>query len=91
MTSFYYAPTLTRGNWFRTNQPEYDSDDQAGDTVTSRCVLPMRNIWHFTGSNRPMFVTLVWCSKTQNYRRDRDIGCQSLVRCDFQNLPTILA
>ena len=38
MTSFYYASTLTHGNWFQTNQPEHESDDCAGDTVTSVCV-----------------------------------------------------
>ena len=35
MTSFNYAITPTRGNWFQTNQPEHDeSDDRAGNTVT---------------------------------------------------------
>ena len=38
MTSFYYASTPTRGNWFQTNQPEHELDDRAGDTVTSVCV-----------------------------------------------------
>ena len=38
MTSFYYASTQTRDNWFQTNQPEQESDDRAGDTVTSVCV-----------------------------------------------------
>ena len=35
MTSFYYVSTTTRSNWFQTNQPEHESDDRAGDTVTS--------------------------------------------------------
>ena len=38
MTSFYYASTPTRGNWFQTNQLEHESDDRAGDTVTFVCV-----------------------------------------------------
>ena len=28
----------TRGSWFQTNQPENESDDHAGDQVTSVCV-----------------------------------------------------
>ena len=39
MTSFYYAFTPTRGNWFQTNQPEPESGDRAGDTVTPLCVI----------------------------------------------------
>ena len=35
MMSFYYASKPTRGNWFQTNQPEHESDDRSGDTVTS--------------------------------------------------------
>ena len=39
MTSFYNASSIpARGNWFQTNQPEYESDDCAGDTVISVCV-----------------------------------------------------
>ena len=49
MTSCYYASTPTRGSWFQTNQPEHESDDRAGDTVTSVCVLPMRKIRHCSG------------------------------------------
>ena len=51
MTSFYYASTPIRGNWFQANQPEHESDDHAGDTVTSVCVTNekdmalQRQIW----------------------------------------------
>ena len=38
MTSCYYAPTPTRDSWFQTNQPEHESDDRAGNLVTSMCV-----------------------------------------------------
>ena len=38
MTSFYYASQTARENWFQTNQPEHESDDHVGDTVTSVCV-----------------------------------------------------
>ena len=44
MMSIYYASTPTRGNWFQTNQPEHESDDRAGDTVTSVCVTNEREI-----------------------------------------------
>ena len=37
MTSFYCASTPTRGNWFQINQPEHQTDDPAGDPVTSVC------------------------------------------------------
>ena len=40
ITLFYSASTTTRGNWFQTNPPEHESNDRAGDTVTS--VLPMK-------------------------------------------------
>ena len=64
MTSFYYASTSTRGNWFQTNQPEHESDDCAGDTATSGCVTNDKN-WHFSGKFDLTFVTLLWCSKTK--------------------------
>ena len=35
MTSFDYAVTPTCGNWFQTNQPEHESDDRLGNTLTS--------------------------------------------------------
>ena len=38
MMSFYCASTPTRGHWFQTNQLEHESDDPAGNTVTSVCV-----------------------------------------------------
>ena len=40
---------LTRGNWFQTNPLEHESDDRAGNTVSSVCVLPMVKILHFSG------------------------------------------
>ena len=52
------APAYTLVQWWRhfvtlsypqTNQPEHESDDRTGDTVTSVYVLPMRKIWHFSG------------------------------------------
>ena len=36
MTS-YYDSTPTRGIWFQTSQPEHESDDRTGDTVTYVC------------------------------------------------------
>ena len=90
MTSFYYASTSTRGNWFQTNQPEHDSDDRTGDVVYF-CVLPLKMIWHFTGKF-DQHLSLYYGAVNQNYRRDRDIGsCEGLVRYDLQNLLTILA
>ena len=44
MTSLYNASTPTRGNWFQTNQPERESGDRAGDTVTSVCVINEKNM-----------------------------------------------
>ena len=44
ITSFYYASTPTRDNCFQTNQPEHESDDRAGDTVTSVCVTNEKDI-----------------------------------------------
>ena len=38
MTSFYYAFKPTRDNLFQTNQPEHESDNRAGDMVSSVCV-----------------------------------------------------
>ena len=35
MTSFNYASTPKRNSWFQTNQPKYELDDCAGDTITS--------------------------------------------------------
>ena len=44
MTSFYYAIMPSRGNWFQTNKPDHESEDQL-----LLCVLPIRNIRHFSG------------------------------------------
>ena len=41
MSSFYYASTPARGNWFQPKQSDHESDDHAGDTITSLCILPM--------------------------------------------------
>ena len=47
-----------------TNQPEHESDDRSGDTVTSVCVtdkkdtILQRQIWS-------TFVTVLWCSRTK--------------------------
>ena len=84
MTLFYYAVASTRGNWFQTNQPEHESDDRAGDTGTSVCVLPMRKILHFSGK----FEQHLWYSKTEI---TDGTGILVLVRYDFQNLLTFLA
>ena len=64
MTSCYPGSTSTRGSWFQTNQPEYESDDRAGDPVTPVCITNekdtalQRQIWS-------TFVTGLWCSKTE--------------------------
>ena len=85
MTSFYYGSIPTHGNWFQTNQPEHGWDDHAGDPVTSVCVTNEKDMalqWQIWST----FVTVLWCRKKWNYRRDWDIGS-----CDFQDLLTILA
>ena len=52
----------------------------------------MKKTRHCNGKIWPTFVTVLWRSKTEITRRDRDIGSsKSLVRYDFQNLLTILA
>ena len=38
MMLFDFAITATSANWFQTNQPEHESDDRTGYTVTSVCV-----------------------------------------------------
>ena len=38
MMSYHNASTPTSGSWLQTNQPEHESDDCGGDTVTSVCV-----------------------------------------------------
>ena len=63
MTSFYYASTPTRDNWFQTNQSEHELDDLAGDPVTSVCVLRMRKMQHCRRQIWSTFVTV--CSKTK--------------------------
>ena len=64
MTSFnYYTITPTHGNCFQTNQPEHESDDHAGNTITSVC-----NHWERYGTsaaNWSTFVNVLWSSKTK--------------------------
>ena len=69
MTSFYYASKPLRGNWFHTNQPEHESDDRAGDTVTSVCVTNEKDI-ALQQHSWSTFVTELWCSKTNILNRE---------------------
>ena len=39
MMSFNHVMIPTRGNWFQTNPLEHESDDRAGNTVSSVCVI----------------------------------------------------
>ena len=39
MTSFDHVMISTRNNWFQTNPMEHESDDHAGNTVSSVCVI----------------------------------------------------
>ena len=66
MLSFIPIP----GNWFQTNQPDNESDDR----TLFLYVLPMTKMWCFSGKIWSTFVTVLWFSKTQNNRQDRDIG-----------------
>ena len=40
----FYASNLTHRNRFQTNQPEHESDDRAGDTVTPVCVTNKKDM-----------------------------------------------
>ena len=86
MMSFHYASTLTRGNWFQTNQPEQELDDRAGDTVISVYVT-------IESGKFDQHVTASWCSKTKIIAGPRILvlAHKSLVRYVFQNLLTISA
>ena len=45
MTSYDCVMIPTRGNWFQTNPQEHESDDRAGNTVSSVCIhVPLVNI-----------------------------------------------
>ena len=56
MTSFDYAVTPTCGNWFHTNQPEHESDDRLGNTLTSEEDMALQRQF------LSIFVTLLWFS-----------------------------
>ena len=64
MTSFYYASTPTRGNCFQTKQKDYDSDDCAGDRVTSVCVTNEKDV-AFQRQIWSTFVSVLLCIKTK--------------------------
>ena len=84
-----YAITATRGNWFQTHQPEHESDNCAGNTVTSVCVTKKED--YFSGKF-DQHLSLYRGSVNQRYRRDRDFGSyESLVRYDFLKFSTIVA
>ena len=64
MTSFENVMIPTHGNWFQTNPLEHESDDRAGNKVSSVCVTngkdmaPQLQIWS-------TFVTVFWFRKTE--------------------------
>ena len=67
MTSFDCVMIATRGNWFQTNPLEQESDDRAGNRVSSvssvcvtngKDVALQRQIWS-------TFVTVLWFHKTE--------------------------
>ena len=82
MTSFNYAITPTCGNWFQTNQPEQESDDCAGDTVTSVGVTNEEDLalqWQ-------IWSTFCRCSKTKITDRT---GTLVLVRVSWDMISKI--
>ena len=66
ITSLCNASTTTRGNWFQTNQPKHESDDRAGDTVTSVGITNEKR----NGTSAANLIIIchcivvMWCSKT---------------------------
>ena len=90
VTSFYYAITPARDNWFQTNQQNHELDD-----CPFLLALLMRNIWHISSKIWSSFVCELWFQKT-NIKQDRDIGsCEILViwfpKCVCENLGQSLA
>ena len=87
MTSFFNAIISARGNWFQSNQPDHESDDHA----LLLCVLPMRKIWHSV-AKFDQHLSMYCSSRKSKLQTGPDIGsCEkNLVRCNFQNLLTIL-
>ena len=62
--AFDHVMIPIRGNWFQTKTREHESDDRAGNTVSSVCVTNgkdmalQRQIWS-------TFVTVLWFRKTE--------------------------
>ena len=48
MMLFGHVMIPTRDNWFQTNPLEHESDNRAGNRVSSLCVTNGK-IWHFSG------------------------------------------
>ena len=69
ITSCYHVSSPTRGSWCKKTkqnkkQPEHESDDHAGDLVTSVCVTNEKD----TAQQRQIWSTsfiVLWCSKIE--------------------------
>ena len=70
------------------HQPEHESDDREGDTVTSLCVC---NQWERYGTSAQNLSLNCGAVKLELQTEPGYWFLESLVRYDFQNLPTILA
>ena len=83
MTSFDHVMIPTRGNWFQTNPLEHESDDRA--------VLPMVNLWHFSGKFDQHNVTVLWFRKTEIQDRARILVLVRVLRVSISKIYSIFA
>ena len=73
MMSYYYALMPTCGSWFKTNQPEHESDGHAGDPVTSVCVTNEKDTalqWQIWSTFVTVLWSKVWEATRKKWRKD---------------------